>query len=179
MPHVNVYRNIDNASEFVGSITLEERDARIVTMNNADPAGMPSTYAYRDADGVVWGFAESLTADEAAALSPQRHVALEQAAADDAAIDALLWYPRDTMQHHLATIKPITFVSGGCLDQFEATVSFCNASGIYAGERVYFGRLGGNEPDAIKFSGIGCDGATDAELAAICAALQSINQRGE
>ena len=83
------------------------------------------------------------------------------------------------MQQHLATIKPLTFVSGGYIDQFEATVSFCNASGIYAGECVYVGRLGGNEPDTINFNGIGCDGASDAELSAISIALQSINQRGE
>ncbi len=62
--HVNVYRDIDIEAQYVETITPVERDARIAGMVCVDPPGMPSRYAYRDADGVVWGFVNALTADE-------------------------------------------------------------------------------------------------------------------
>lgn len=81
------------------------------------------------------------------------------------------------MLQHIATIKPLTRAPGGCLDQFEALVITMNNANATRSEATYTGRLFGNEIDAINFKGIGCDGATDAELAAIGAALQSINQQ--
>ena len=76
---------------------------------------------------------------------------------------------------HTATITRLTAVPGGYLDAFSAAVSFYTPGGVYAGERVFTGRLRGSEPDALNCHGIGCDGATQYELQAIGRALASIN----
>lgn len=74
MPVVNVYRNVGGDTEYVETISLAERDKRVASMTSADPAGMPYPYAYRDAHGVVWGFAPAATAEELAARLPERAI---------------------------------------------------------------------------------------------------------
>ena len=131
--------------------------------------------------GVVVRYANPRLGERGDVVSTHRSYALAESAAKRGGWDDHVGiYEISELSNatkHNAVVTKISSVPGGSLDEFSAAVSFYTPGGIYAGERNFTGRLRGNEPDALNFHGIGCDGATDSELQAIGRALVSINSR--